>query len=53
MKWFARIEYDEGRIGRATMFGLDSRDAAIKWLERAFVWKLCWYKRPSVFIGQL
>ena len=50
MKWVAGIEYDERRIGHATMFGLESREAAIAWLDRAFNWRDDWYRKPSVFI---
>ena len=38
--------------GHASIFGLDSREEAIAWLERAFIEKLVWYKEPSVWIRQ-
>ena len=50
MKWSATILYDEGRLGRAGIYGLKSREEAIAWLDRAFNWKLCWYLLPSVSI---
>lgn len=50
MKWSAGIEYDEKRCGSACIFGLNSREEAIAWLEQAFDWRLCWYLKPSVWI---
>lgn len=52
MKWSAHIEYDQGRCGHAACLGLKTREEAIAWLERAFIWKLCWYLSPSVYIRQ-
>jgi hypothetical protein len=52
MKWSAHIEYDQGRLGSAGIYGLHSRAEAIAWLERALIWKLCWYLWPSVRIEE-
>jgi hypothetical protein len=49
MKWSAGIVYAEG-CGYASIFGLNSREDAIAWLEKAFNWRLCWYLEPSVWI---
>ena len=51
-KWSAGIDYSDRRLGHASIFGLDSREEAIAWLERAFIEKLVWYKEPSVWIRQ-
>ena len=50
MTWETHIDYDEGRLGHASIFGLKSREAAIEWLSHAFVWELCWHMSPSCWI---
>ena len=51
-KWSAGIDYADRLCGSASIYGLKSREEAIAWLERAFVWRLCWYLEPSVWIRQ-
>lgn len=48
--WSAGFEYDEGRLGRAAIFGLRSREEAIEWLNSSFDWKRCWFMLPSCWI---
>jgi hypothetical protein len=50
MIYSAHIEYDGGRLGSASVHGLKSREAAIEWLDRAFIWSLCWYMSPTCWI---
>lgn len=52
MKWSAHIDYDQGRCGSSGIYGLHSREAAIEWLQQAFVWSLCWYLLPSCRIEE-
>ena len=51
-KWSAGIDYDDRRLGHASIYGLRSREEAVAWLQRAFVKELVWYKQPSCWIRQ-
>lgn len=48
--WSAGILYDEGRLGSMSIFGLNSREEAIAWLENGYIHSLAWYLLPSVWI---
>lgn len=50
--WIAHEFYDEGRLGKASMYGLKTREEAIAWLSGCFNWKRCWFMKPSQWIEE-
>ena len=50
--WAAAVLYAEGELGQIAVFGLQTKDDAIKWVRDGFIWELCWHLKPSCRVWQ-